>query len=81
MSKLFELGNRYAKESNWTDFALVKFCLCAMGILIGMRIPAKKKTLATAVSASVFIAAYVPLMAKLFKIALHDKASAEQMID
>ncbi len=81
MSKLFELGNRYAKESNWTDFALVKFCLCAMGILIGMRIPSKRKTMVTAVSASVFIAAYVPLMAKLFKIALREEAPAEQMTD
>lgn len=79
MSKLFELGNRYAKESNWTDFALVKFCLCAMGILIGMRIPSKKKTVVTAVSASVFIAAYVPLMAKLFKLAVQDEKAAEQI--
>ena len=79
MNKLFDLGNRYAEESSWIDFALVKFCLCAMGILIGMRIPSKRKTLTTAVSASVFIAAYVPLMAKLFKIALRDEASAEEI--
>jgi len=77
MRKLFDLGNRYAKESSWTDFALVKFCLCAMGILIGMRIPSKKKTAVTAVSASVFIAAYVPLMAKLFKLAVQDEQAAE----
>ncbi|MGN0410206.1 MAG: hypothetical protein ACI4E3_07375, partial [Candidatus Fimousia sp.] len=43
MKKLLELGNDYAANSDWTDFALVKFCLCAMGILIGIGIPVKKK--------------------------------------
>ena len=27
MYKLFDFGNRYARESTWKDFALVKFCL------------------------------------------------------
>ena len=43
MKKFFELGNRYAKESNWTDFAFVKFCLFSMGLLVGMKVPEKHK--------------------------------------
>ena len=43
MKKLLELGNDYAANSDWTDFALAKFCLCAMGILIGIGIPVKQK--------------------------------------
>ena len=43
MKKLLELGNRYAENSDWKDFALTKFCLCAMGILIGLKIPTNKK--------------------------------------
>ena len=43
MKKLLELGNDYAANSDWTDFALAKFCLCAMGILIGIGSPVKKK--------------------------------------
>ena len=43
MKKLLELGNDYAANSDWTDFALVKFCLCAMGILIGIGIPVNKR--------------------------------------
>lgn len=43
MKKLLEIGNRYAAESDWKDFALTKFCLCAMGILIGIHIPVKGK--------------------------------------
>jgi len=46
MNKLLELGNRYAKKSDWKDFALLKVCLCAMGILIGVSIPKKKMRLA-----------------------------------
>ena len=42
MKKLFELGNRYAEKSDWTDFALVKLCLGAMGVLIRINIPKEK---------------------------------------
>ncbi|MCM1441565.1 MAG: permease of phosphate ABC transporter [Roseburia sp.] len=69
MKKLLGLGNQYAKESDWTDFALVKFCLCAMGIMIGTQIPQKHKKVAVGIAACVFIATYIPLMAKLFTIA------------
>lgn len=43
MNKLLEIGNRYAEQSDWKDFALTKICLCAMGILIGVKIPNNKK--------------------------------------
>ena len=36
MRKLLDIGNRYAKESTWKDFALVKFCLFAMGLAAGV---------------------------------------------
>lgn len=70
MKNLFELGNQYAKESDWKDFALVKLCLCSMGIVIGGQIAPKYRKPATAVAAGVFVATYIPLMAKLFKIML-----------
>ena len=41
MRKLLEIGNRYAKESTWKDFALVKFCLFAMGLAAGTQVPDK----------------------------------------
>ena len=56
MRKLLDLGNRYAKESTWKDFALVKFCLFAMGLAVGA-------------AAGVFAVTYVPLMTKVFRIA------------
>lgn len=41
MKNIFELGNQYAKRSSWKDFALLKLCLCAMGIVIGTNVPSK----------------------------------------
>lgn len=74
MKNIFELGNQYAKRSSWKDFALLKLCLCAMGIVIGTNVPSKYQKTVTRVSAAVFIATYIPLMAKVFKIMLHDSA-------
>ena len=68
MKKLFELGNRYAAKSSWKDFALVKFCLCAIGVMIGINIPAKNKKYVVPAAAGVFAATYVPLMKKVFAI-------------
>ena len=68
MRKLLDFGNRYAKESSWKDFALVKFCLFAMGLLAGMSVREKDKKTVRIGAATVFAVTYVPLMAKLFRI-------------
>ena len=68
MKKILEIGNRYAEQSDWKDFALTKFCLCAMGILIGLKIPTNKKKTTAIISGGVFGVTYVVLMAKVFKI-------------
>lgn len=68
--KLFlELGNRYAKTSDWKDFALTKFCLCAMGVLLGLHVPQKHKKAAGLAALAVFAATYLPLMGKVYSIA------------
>lgn len=68
MMKLLEYGNQYAKESDWKDFTLVKFCLCSMGIMIGTQVTPKHRKKVIALSAMVFLITYIPLMAKFFKI-------------
>ena len=35
MKKLLVFGNRYAKQSTWKDFAMVKLCLFSMGLVVG----------------------------------------------
>lgn len=68
MNQFLELGNRYAKKSTWVDFALVKFCLCAIGLLVGIHVKAKDKKSVGMVAAFVFLATYIPLMGKIFGI-------------
>lgn len=70
LKKLLKLGNDYAAESTWKDFALTKFCLFSMGMAAGMMIPDNRKKIAAGAAAGVFAATYIPLMAKVFRIAL-----------
>ena len=68
MKKILEIGNEYAKKSDWKDFAFTKLCLCAMGILIGMYIPTNMKMYITIIAAIIFGITYILLMSKVFKI-------------
>lgn len=69
MKTLFELGDRYAEKSTWKDFALVKLCLFSMGIAAGTLVPKKYRVPVIGTAAVVFGATYVPLIAKVFRIA------------
>lgn len=69
MKKLFEIANLYLKESSWKDLTLVKFCLFAMGVLVGAQIPKRNRDEVSAAAAGVFAVTYVPLMLKLYKVA------------
>ena len=68
MNKLFECANQYLKESDWKDLALVKFCLCAIGIMIGLSVPKEKKKYPFILAGIIFVATYIPLMMKFGKI-------------
>ena len=69
MKWFLDLGNRYAKNSDWTDFALTKFCLFSMGILAGIKVDEKYKKKVGFVAIFVFIVTYIPLMLKMLKMA------------
>ena len=71
MKALLEFGNRYARQSSWKDYALVKFCLFAMGLAAGTKVTDRVKEKTRIVSAVVFVLTYIPLMAKVFKVATH----------
>ena len=68
MKRILEIGNRYAEQSDWKDFALTKICLCAMGILIGLKISENKKKTIAIISSISFFGTDVLLMTKVFKI-------------
>ena len=77
MKRLFELGNQYVRESDWKDLALVKFCLSAVGIMIGIQIPTKHKKVVVAGALGVFVVTYIPLMTKLFMIAVRRREDVQ----
>lgn len=68
MNKLFGYTNAYVERSDWKDFALVKLCLCAAGIIIGCLSPERYKKPVIAVSSMVFISTYALLIGKLIKV-------------
>lgn len=68
MKKIFGYADEFIKQSDWRDLALIKFCLCSIGIMWGMALPKRvHKPVALAV-VSVFAATYIPLMLKFFRI-------------
>lgn len=68
MKRLFDYADRYVAKSDWKDLTLLKFCLFAMGVLTGMRIPEKNRKQAVRIAAAVFVSTYIPLMAKFFSV-------------
>lgn len=72
MKKIFECANVYVKRCNWKDMALLKICLCAVGIMIGLSIPEKKKKCSSVAAGVIFIVSYIPLMTKFVKIVIEE---------
>ncbi len=68
MKTLFTYANEYVRQSDWKDMALLKFCLCAAGLLIGVAVPKKAKKPVAFGAMAVFIATYIPLMTKFLRI-------------
>ncbi len=68
MKKLLDYSNEFVKQSDWKDLALIKFCLCAAGVMWGMALPKKAHKPVAFLAVSVFVATYIPLMLKLFRI-------------
>ena len=62
--KLIVCANQWIKESDWKDLALVKLCLCALGVILGLTALRKNRKFALAVSVVVFIATSLPLIKK-----------------
>ncbi len=68
MKKLLDYADMFAKQSSWKDFALVKFCLCAIGVIIGVLLPKTVMLPVLIIAVTVFILTYIPLMIKFFKV-------------
>lgn len=78
MKRLFDWGNAYIRECDWKDLALVKFCLCAMGVLIGLCVPEKKRKIPLILAGIVFLATSIPLMVKFGRVVCRSLGSGEE---
>ncbi len=65
MKSLFSYADAYIKNCTWKDLALVKFCLCAIGVMIGLSVPKEKRKIPFLGALLVFLVTYFPLMGKL----------------
>lgn len=73
MKTLFHLADEFVSHSDWKTLALLKFCLCAIGIMIGLALPPKARKSALFIAAITFVATYIPLMTKLLHLATHEE--------
>ena len=76
MKELFACADQYVQESDWKDLALVKFCLCATGVMIGLCIPKEKKKVPLLIACAVFTVTYITLMTKFLRIILRKDENA-----
>ena len=49
---------------NWKDLALVKLCLCAAGVMLGLAAPKRVRKWAALGAVAVFVATYLPIILK-----------------
>ena len=43
MKRLFDCADRYIQSRDWKMLAFLKFCLCAIGVLLGLSVPEKTR--------------------------------------
>ena len=69
MKQLFDYADHYIQSRDWKMLACLKFCLCSIGILLGLMIPGKHKKTAATAAGVVFLVTYIPLMADFLSFA------------
>ena len=71
--KLFKYANGFCKETTWKDMALLKFCLCAVGLMLGLCVPEEKKRSGLLAAADVFALTYPLLMVRFLQSVLRQR--------
>ncbi|MBP3283882.1 MAG: permease of phosphate ABC transporter [Clostridia bacterium] len=65
--KLIDKGMRFAKEMTVLDFAMLKFCMFSIGVIVALLLPESVKQIVLGIAIFVFVITYFPLMVKFFK--------------
>ncbi|MDW2800577.1 permease of phosphate ABC transporter [Clostridium boliviensis] len=73
MKQLVNCADEYIRQCRIKDFALLKVCLCALGVMIGLSVPEKKRKWPLAAAGFVFMFSYAMLMAEFLKIYMDER--------
>ncbi|HCD42724.1 MAG TPA: permease of phosphate ABC transporter [Lachnoclostridium sp.] len=73
MKGMCECADVFVQKSSIKDFALLKICLCAVGIMVGLSIPEKKRKWPLTAAGFVFVFSYILIMAKFIKICMEER--------
>lgn len=75
--KLLDYADGYCKTTTWKDLSLLKFCLCAIGVMLGLSVPRQKKKPALLAAAAVFGLTYPLLMTGFLRSVCRQRESRE----
>lgn len=68
MKTLLVAGKRFCKEIDLTELALLKICVAAFGVLVGLGSAKRHKTGMSFLAGFALIGTFIPLMAKFLSI-------------
>ncbi len=69
MKNLFGLAEEYTRQADWQDLAELKFCMCALGVLLGLVVPRRWRKKAGRGAAALFVATCIPQMTRFLTLA------------
>jgi hypothetical protein len=73
MKGMCDCADVFVQKCGVKDLALLKICLCAVGIMIGLLIPEKKRKGPLTAAGFVFVFSYILLMAKFIKTCMDER--------
>lgn len=68
IGKLLKAGDAYIQTMDWKQMALLKLCLCAMGVMLGLGVSRRARKPVLIGALLVFFATYVPLMQRFLPV-------------
>ncbi|MFV0515908.1 MAG: hypothetical protein ACK5MV_00725 [Aminipila sp.] len=77
MRNLIDYADKYLEQANWKDMALLKVCLCSMGIIMGASVGEKAKKPVKLGAKILFVATCVPLAMKSVNVLLDDSQAED----
>lgn len=79
MKNLLNYANRYMEKADWKDMALLKVCLCSIGVIIGTSVSNKTKKPVKKSAEFIFVVTYIPLMIKAVVVFLEGTTKVKKI--